>query len=65
MRTRVLFVVWVVATLYFLAIAVSDFTFGKGDVKALAVRAVLCFVWPLAILSAAGRKVLFTNTRKI
>jgi len=38
--------------------ALSDFVYGTTAFKKLLVRWVLCLVWPLALLSHAGRETL-------
>jgi len=63
MMRYVLFLVWVAVSLYLLVTAISDFLFGRHDAVRLAQRLGLALVWPLAILSEAGRAVLFTKGR--
>lgn len=49
---------WVAVTMWFLFTAFSDFAFGDDDPKLLAKRCALAFVWPVALFSSAGRKLL-------
>ncbi len=41
--------------------ALSSWMFREVDWKRTALRLALVFVWPLAMLSSAGRRVLFSN----
>lgn len=59
----VLFVLWASVSVYLLVTAVSDFLFGRHDARRLAQRVALSLLWPLAILSEAGRTVLLTKGR--
>jgi len=63
MRWR-LFAAWVAVTVVLVLMAVSDCLFGKGDLKQLGERVLLALVWPLALLSAAGRARLFRTGRE-
>jgi hypothetical protein len=53
------FALWSAITIVLVLIALSDFLFGKSGVKLLGIRIGLALIWPLAILSAAGRSILF------
>lgn len=64
MRWRV-FAVWAAITVVFMAIAVSDLLFGKSDAKKFGLRLALSVVWPLALLSSAGRELLFKSGRDL
>lgn len=64
MRWRV-FAVWAAITVVFMAIAVSDLLFGKSDAKKFGLRLALAVVWPLALLSSAGRELLFKSGRDL
>jgi len=62
MRMRyILFVLWASITLFLLLSALSDFLFGRHDGRRLLQRVLLAVVWPVAILSAAGRDLLFNR----
>lgn len=59
--------VFFLGLLYILFVSISDFVFSKQSVKKrawlLLTRLVLAPIWPLAALSMAGRKRLFTSMR--
>jgi len=57
----VLFLLWASITLFLIVTAISDFIFGRHDAGRLLTRIVISLVWPLAILSAAGRDFLFNR----
>jgi hypothetical protein len=57
----ILFYVWLAVTAILLFYAVSDGAFGTSGFKAMAKRVALALAWPVAVLSAAGRKILFSN----
>jgi hypothetical protein len=57
---RYLFFPWVGITFALILYCLSDTIFGGGGgMSRLWWRLVLCFVWPLALLSPAGRRTLF------
>lgn len=58
MRWR-LFAVWVAVTAVLILMAVSELVFGRGDLRRFGERVLLALVWPLALLSPAGRAKLF------
>lgn len=58
------FALWGAITLALLLIALSDFLFGKSGAKLLGMRVGLAIIWPLAILSSAGRSILFRAVGK-
>lgn len=62
MRWRI-FSIWVAITVVIMAFAVSDFLFNKTDARRLGLRLALACVWPLALLSSAGRELLFRSGR--
>jgi hypothetical protein len=62
MRAR-LIAAWVAVTVVLILMAVSDQLFGKSDLRRLGERILLALVWPLAILSPAGRSRLFRMGR--
>jgi hypothetical protein len=53
------FALWAAITVVLVLVALSDFLFGKSGAKLLGMRVLLSLIWPLAILSAAGRSILF------
>ena len=51
---------WGMGALFFFLVALSDLAFSKqGTFRIFLKRVALCAVWPLTILSAAGRAQLF------
>jgi hypothetical protein len=53
------FALWAAITIVLVLIALSDFFFGKSGARLFAVRIGLALIWPLALLSSAGRSILF------
>jgi len=53
------FALWGAITIVLLLIAVSDLLFGKSGAKLFGMRVALALIWPLAVLSSAGRSILF------
>jgi hypothetical protein len=53
------FALWGAITIVLVLIALSDFLFGKSGVKLFGLRIALALIWPLALLSSAGRSILF------
>lgn len=51
-------VFYVAITIWFLFFVASDYMFGRGDPKVLAKRVGIALVWPIALFSSAGRKIL-------
>jgi hypothetical protein len=58
------FALWGAITIVLILIALSDLLFGKSGVKLFGLRVALALVWPLALLSAAGRSILFRAVGK-
>lgn len=58
MRWR-LFAVWLAVTAVLVLMALSEQLFGRGDLRRFGERVLLALVWPLALLSPAGRARLF------
>lgn len=56
---RYLFFPWAGITFALILYCLSDTVFGGGGMARLGWRLLLCFVWPLALLSPAGRRILF------
>jgi hypothetical protein len=56
---RYLFFPWAGITFALILYCLSDSVFGNAGWSRFFRRLVLCFVWPLAVLSPAGRRVLF------
>lgn len=56
---RYLFFPWAGVTFALVLYCLSDVVFGGGGWARLGHRLLLCFVWPIALLSPAGRKALF------
>jgi hypothetical protein len=54
-----LFAFWCAITFVWMCIVLSDFVFNRISVGLFAARLALVLIWPLAILSSAGRNVLF------
>lgn len=59
------FAIYAAVTVVILGIVLSDFFFGRADVKRLAIRVALAFIWPLAALSRPGRDLLFNTGREL
>lgn len=59
------FTLWAAITVVLVVIVISDFAFGKGDVKLLGKRMGLAFIWPLAALSRPGRDLLFNVGKEL
>ena len=57
------FTLWVAISVVLMVFAVSDHLFGKSSSRQLLKRIVLSLVWPLALLSSAGRAILFNAGR--
>jgi len=64
MMRWILFAVWVAVTVSIVLFALSDFIWGKGNLKKLGTYVALAFVWPLAALSKPGRDYLFNIWRE-
>ena len=58
------FALWGAITIVLILIAVSDLLFGKSGLKLFGMRVGLALIWPIAILSAAGRSILFRAVGK-
>lgn len=52
------FILYAAGSIVLFLWALSDFVYGSTPLKKLAVRMVLCIVWPFALLSQAGRETL-------
>ena len=52
------FIIYVAGSVALAFWTLSDFVFGSTSVKKLLVRWVLCLVWPIALMSHAGRETL-------
>ncbi len=66
MARYLLFVLWLVVTLAFVALASAEFLFSPAsvkDAKLLGVRILLALVWPIAIMSESGRRILTTTVK--
>lgn len=57
------FEVYAAITLVLILLCFSDFFFGDGKAKQLAIRLMFCFLWPIAALSSTGREILFKQGR--
>ena len=64
MRWRI-FAIWAAITVVIMAMALSDFIFNKSDARKLGLRLALAIVWPLALMSSAGRNLLFKSGREL
>jgi hypothetical protein len=58
------FALWGAITIVLILIALSDLIFGKSGLRLFGIRLALAVIWPLAILSAAGRNILFRAVGK-
>jgi len=58
------FALWGAITIVLILIALSDLIFGKSGLRLFGIRLALSVIWPLAILSAAGRNILFRAVGK-
>ena len=56
---RYLFFPWAGVTFALILYCLSDSLFGRAGWALLLRRLLLCFIWPLALLSPAGRRILF------
>lgn len=54
--------VWVAVTVILLVMVISSDLFAKKRDDKLGMRLLLCFIWPVALLTKAGRKVLFKTS---
>jgi hypothetical protein len=60
------FILWFAGTMLFISVVFSSHAFsevGSPHRKLLGRRLLLCFVWPIALLSKAGRDYLFATTK--
>lgn len=56
----ILSMAWAVSTVALMLTCFAEYVFDRdGSLKTLAIRLMLCLVWPFAALSPAGRRVLF------
>lgn len=53
-----LFILYVAISIVLALWALSDCVYGSSSFRKLAVRLVLCLIWPFALLSEAGRNTL-------
>jgi len=60
-----IFDIWFSITVLFVLIAISTFVFAKDGWKRLGMRVMLAVVWPFAMLSRAGRNLLFKVGEKL
>jgi hypothetical protein len=58
------FALWGAITIVLILIGLSDLIFGKSGLRLFGIRLLLAVIWPLAILSAAGRNILFRAVGK-
>jgi hypothetical protein len=58
------FALWGAITVVLILVALSDLVFGKSGIRLFGIRIALALIWPLAILSAAGRSILFRAVGK-
>ena len=58
-------VVWLSITVVFVFMSLSQFLFGARDFGKLLRRLGLALVWPLAMLSSAGRRILMDEGRNL
>jgi hypothetical protein len=58
------FALWGAITIVLILVALSDLVFGKSGIRLFGLRIALSVIWPLAILSAAGRSILFRAVGK-
>lgn len=54
--------IWIAITAVLVIIVASDSLFAKKRDPRLGMRFLLCLVWPIALLTKAGREVLFKNS---
>jgi hypothetical protein len=60
-----IFGVWFALTVAFVVMSISAFFFGRRDPQRLLKRLGLSLVWPLAMLSTAGRSVLLDEGKQL
>lgn len=60
-----LFALYVSSLITMILMVLSDFFFGHSSGRDLGRRLLLVLVWPIAILSRAGRVILFNNGRDL
>ena len=60
-----IFGVWFALSAAFIVMSLSAFFFGRRDVRRLAKRVALAVIWPLALLSTAGRSVLLDEGKDL
>ena len=60
-----IFGVWFALSVAFIVMSLSAFFFGRRDVHRLAKRVALAVIWPLALLSTAGRSVLLDEGKDL
>lgn len=62
---RGLYNIWLVGTFVLFALAVGTTIFSKRKIKSrgsnLLKRVLMAFIWPVALLSKRGRRILLTN----
>jgi hypothetical protein len=58
------FALWGAITVVLILVALSDLVFGTSGIRLFGIRIALALIWPLAILSAAGRSILFRAVGK-
>jgi len=58
-------VVWLAGTFSAIVFVSSDYFFGQRPARQFLRSLLLALVWPLALLSAAGRQLLLTAWRKL
>ena len=57
--------IWFALTVAFLAMSFSQFLFGARDWRRLGRKLGLSLVWPFALLSSAGRRILLDEGRDL
>jgi hypothetical protein len=57
--------IWFALTIAFVAMSLSQFLFGARDWHRLGRKLGLSLVWPLALLSSAGRRILLDEGRDL
>lgn len=66
---RLFYAVWALGVMAFLLNAISFSIFSKARagrrLKMLLVQFCFCIVWPLAVISPEGRKILFSKINKL
>jgi hypothetical protein len=59
------FALWAAITVVLIAMSLSSFLFGSLQARQLAINVVLALVWPIALLSGAGRQALLQMGKSV